>query len=132
MGPLGTAIDKPEVLFETIPEDRIKDMKSKFAGAAAEGSGEKKSEKKKKKKPATGKGGSKGTPRLISPGWSLSLGRYWRLPNTRMQRVCTWKKSIWVVKEVSSRLSLGSSTRLILRTTLGLWFSWWQMQRQVP
>ena len=73
--PLGTAIDKPEVLFETIPEDRIKDMKSKFAGAAAEGSGEKKSEKKKKKKPATGKGGSKGNAKVDISRLELVVGK---------------------------------------------------------
>jgi methionyl-tRNA synthetase len=89
--PLNTRINKPEVLFEAISEETIKDLKEKFSGAPAQedAAAAKKAEKKKKKQQAKGKGGKNAAPANANTKIDVSrldlvvgkLVKVWRHPN---------------------------------------------------
>ena len=85
--PLGTAIDKPEVLFEAIPEDRIKEMKAKFSGAPEDEDEKAKKKADKKKKNQQQKGGKTKAPtntKIDVSRLDLVVGKLvkvWRHPN---------------------------------------------------
>ncbi|QDZ19898.1 methionine--tRNA ligase [Chloropicon primus] len=87
--PLNTHIDKPEVLFEAISEDKMKEMKEKFAGAESkdgDAAAKKKADKKKKaaEKKAAGKPKPPTNTNIDVSRLDLVVGRLakvWRHPN---------------------------------------------------